>query len=69
MVDDEEYQLFVDDEFAAGTSGAGAYDEIMNYALQYVNDGRVDIYKVTRQLVVSYGDHNILFIDDYSVGM
>ena len=47
-----EYELFEvqgdDILMVAGTSGKRAYEEILHYAAQYVQDGPVEIYKLVR---------------------
>jgi hypothetical protein len=48
MTDDADYELHVNGEFQAGTSGKNAYAEILNYAAQYAEDGEVEIFQVTR---------------------
>jgi hypothetical protein len=45
---ESEYELHQDDMMVAGTSGKRAYEEILHYAAQYVQDGPVEIYKVVR---------------------
>lgn len=54
-IDDEaaevSYELVQDDMVVAGTSGEGALAEIRHYAAQYLQDGPVEIYKVTREKI------------------
>lgn len=45
---DPEYELIQNDELVAGTSGKDAFNEILRYAAQYVQDGPVELYKVVR---------------------
>lgn len=48
----EEYELIVDDEFAASATGPNAIDEIMHYLMVYVQDGgHAEVYRVTRERI------------------
>jgi hypothetical protein len=42
------YELLQNDEWQAGTSGAGALQDIKHYAAQYSQDGPVQIFEVRR---------------------
>ena len=56
MDDSSEFEVWQDDEMVASTSGPRdiALREALSYAGQYVNDGPVDVYEVTRKLVPRY---------------
>ena len=51
MSTDIEYQIVQDDEQVAAASGGDALNEIKRYAAQYVQDGPIDVYEVTRRLI------------------
>lgn len=50
-----EYELYCNDEFVTGASGApsDAWQEILRYFHQYQQDGDCIIYKVTREKIVT----------------
>jgi len=51
-----EYQIIQNDCFVAGACGLQeeAWREILHYAAQYIEDGPIQIYEVTRK-PISYG--------------
>ena len=55
MNDDDcaEFDVFCNDDHVAGTSGPReqALREAMNYAMQYTQDGPIEVYEVTRTLI------------------
>ena len=46
--EEPDYELIQGDVLVAGTSGKSAFDEILRYAVQYVEDGPLELYKVVR---------------------
>lgn len=50
-----EYELYCNGEFAASAGGrqSDAWEEILRYFRQYTNDGDCEIFKVTREKIVS----------------
>ena len=44
------YEIYIDDEWQAG---ADTLDHAHYYALQYSEDGDVEVYKVTKELVMT----------------
>jgi hypothetical protein len=53
MSEKVEFEVIVDEEVVASTCGerSFAFKEALHYANQYVEDGTVEVYEVTRKLV------------------